>query len=475
MTIIGGPMTTDDPRPAPSLLDPFRQSLILRLIGLCALILTLQIPIGMINGTIGERRTSRTSAIASATYSWGRRQIVRGPVLVVPYVRRWVTPPATRKDKATIREDTEQRYVLPEALTVDGTIETEVRHRGLFAVPLYVARLALTGTMHLPQASDFPSNTVSIGWDRATLAIGVEDPRAIRDTAVIEWDGRPVSPEPGVAGVSLLDRGFKATVATPAEHAAGSTVTFAVRTAVAGSDGFSVLPLGSETTIRLASPWPDPSFDGAYLPAERTVGPKGFGATWRVSELARNFPASWKAGDVGLKQLDETLLGVSLLTPVDAYRTTERAVKYEILFVGLTFVTFFLFELLAGLRVHPVQYLLTGLALCLFYLLLLSLTEHTGFVLAYTLAATSIAGLVTAYGRAVLKTRARTAALAALVTSLYVYLFVLLHIEDYALLVGSIGLFLILATIMFLTRRVDWYSVQRRVVPSTREATEPVA
>src|SRR5262249_28086624 len=161
----------------------------------------------------------------------------------------------------------------------------------------------------------------------------------------------------------LLDKGFRATVAVPADRTDGDTVAFVVKTSIAGSDGLSVLPAGSDTTVRLTSTWADPSFDGAYLPAEREVGPEGFDATWRVSQLARTFPASWRAGDVCLKQLDETLLGVSLLSPVDAYRTTDRAVKYQILFVGLTFVTFFLFELLAGLRVHPVQYLLTGLAL----------------------------------------------------------------------------------------------------------------
>ncbi len=462
-------MTTDDMQSAPSLFDPIRRSLLLRLVGLGSLILTLQIPIGMINGTIRERQENRTSAIDSVTSSWGRRQIVRGPILVVPYVRRFVDPPTTKDGKETIREETEQRYVLPETLTVDGDIAPKLRHRGLFDVPLYVARLSLAGTIRLPRTSDFPSNTIAIAWDKATLAVGLSDPRAIRDTAVLEWNGQPVAPEPGVDGVSLLDKGFRATVAVPADRTDGGTIAFVVKTAIAGSDGISVLPAGSETTVRLASPWSDPSFDGAYLPSERTVGPQGFDATWRVSQLARNFPASWHAGDVCLKQLDETLLGVSLLSPVDAYRTTERAVKYQILFVGLTFVTFFLFELLAGLRVHPVQYLLTGLALCLFYLLLLSLTEHTGFVTAYAIAATAIAGLVTAYGRAVLKTRARTAALSALVTSLYVYLFVLLHIEDYALLVGSFGLFAILATIMFLTRRVDWYSLQARVILDGRE------
>jgi inner membrane protein len=232
-----------------------------------------------------------------------------------------------------------------------------------------------------------------------------------------------------------------------------------MRLALAGSDSLRLLPAGSDTEVHLSSLWTDPSFEGAYLPVERAVNEAGFEAKWKVLRLARGFPPQWKSGDVALAQLDSSLVGVRLLSPVDAYTTTDRAVKYELLFIYLTFGAMFLVEVMARRRVHPVQYALIGFALCLFYLLLLSLAEHTGFLVAYATAAVAITLLIAGYSRAVLGTRGRTAAVAALVSTLYLYLFVLLQIQDYALLVGSVGLFVALAIVMYLTRGIDWYAL----------------
>jgi inner membrane protein len=440
-----------------------RTSVPLRVMALAALALSLQIPIGMIDGTIAERRMRRAEAIEDVTNTWGKRQIVRGPLLVVPYLRRWpekVTEGLT--EKTVIREATGYRYVLPEDLGVKGSLATEVRRRGIFDVPLYVARLGLRGTIRLPEASAFPADTAVIHWDRTTLALGVSDPRAIRENPTLEWGERQSPLEPGGGAVHLLDAAVHSVVG----GAPGERVDFAMTLAVAGSDGFAILPAGSDTEVRLGSTWPDPSFDGAYLPVTRSVDASGFEATWKVLRLARTFPPSWDAGDVQLSELDQTLLGVRLLSPLDAYTTTDRTVKYELLFITLTFGAFFLIEVMAKLRVHPVQYLLVGLALCLFYLLLLSLAEHAGFGFSYAAASLAIAGLVTGYSRSVLGSRARSAAVAAVVGGLYVYLFVLVQIQDYALLVGSLGLFVVLAIVMFLTRRIDWY---RLAVPASAE------
>jgi inner membrane protein len=449
-----------------------RTSVPFRVMALASLALSLQIPIGMIDNTIAERRMRRTEAIEDVTNTWGRRQVVRGPFLVVPYVRRWSEKVREGKvDKTVVREATDRRYVLPEALTVDGDLVTEVRRRGIFDVPLYVARLGLRGTIHLPDASDFPADTAVVHWDRMTLALGMSDPRAIRDNPTLEWAERQSPLEPGPGGVNMLESAVHGIVGVDPATAAGKRVPFAMTLAVAGSDGIAILPAGSDTDVRLTSPWPDPSFDGAYLPVARSVSANGFEAAWKVLRLARTFPPSWTQGEVRMEELDETLLGVRLLSPLDAYTTTDRTVKYEMLFITLTLGAFFLIEVMAKLRVHPVQYLLVGLALCLFYLLLLSLAEHVGFGCAYAAASLAIAGLVTGYSRSVLGSRARSAAVAAVVSALYVYLFVLVQIQDYALLVGSIGLFVVLAIVMFLTRRIDWY---RLAVPTLDTPPEPV-
>jgi len=217
------------------------------------------------------------------------------------------------------------------------------------------------------------------------------------------------------------------------------------------------VPAGDETVVALGSRWPDPSFDGAWLPVERRVGAKGFEATWRVLNLGRNFPSSWTGKEVDQRTLSASAFGVTLLSPVDTYRTNDRAVKYQLLFLGLTFLGFTLFELLAGLRVHPFQYLLVGLSLCLFYLLLLSLSEQIGFLRAYATAAEMVVALFTVYVRFVLGKWSRAIALGAFLWVLYGFLYVLLQIQDYALLAGSLGLFVILAAVMWFTRNVDWY------------------
>jgi inner membrane protein len=442
-----------------SLSDRMRSSVPMRIFTVGFLALLLQIPIGMIDGTIAERRARRDEAMADVTRSWGGRQLLRGPMLHVPYVRRWTDTVEGKdgKPKAVRHESFESLYVLPETLAIEGDLKTEIRRRGIFDVPLYVTHLTLRGSIRLPAPADFPSDTDEIEWNRMTLATGLTNPRAIRDEASLVWNGQAETLEPGVGSADFLDSGIHAVVASDAAGAPGSSVPFIFKLSLAGSDSLGLLPAGSDTEVHLTSKWPHPSFEGAYLPVTRTVGETGFEARWKVLRLSRAFPPVWRAGDLGVADVDPSVIGVRLVSPVDAYTTTERAVKYELLFIYLTFGAIFLVEVMARIRVHPVQYLLIGFALCLFYLLLLSLAEHTGFLTAYATASAAVTLLVTAYSRAVLGSRARTAAVATLVATLYGYLFVLLQIQDYALLVGSAGLFAALALVMYLTRGVDWY------------------
>ena len=448
--------------------ERMRSSVPMRIFIISVLALLLQIPVSMIDGTIHERRMRRDEAIADVTESWGGRQTLRGPVLHVPYLRQWTDTVEDKEGKTKLvqRESKENLYVLPETLAIDGELRTETRRRGIFDIPLYVTTLDLRGAIRLPAASDFPADTVAVDWDRMTLATGLADPRAIRDEASLVWNGQAETLEPGVGDATFLDSGIHSLVAVIAEGAMGSTVPFTMRLSLAGSDALDVLPAGSDTELHLTSKWPNPSFEGAYLPVTRTVSETGFEARWKVLRLARGFPPLWKAGELGVSQLDTSLIGVRLMAPVDAYTTTDRAVKYELLFIYLTFGAIFLLEVMSRLRVHPVQYLLIGFALCLFYLLLLSLAEHTGFLVAYATAAGAITLLVTLYSRAVLGSRRRTAAFAALVSALYLYLFVLLQIQDYALLVGSAGLFAALALVMYLTRGIDWYRLHSVTAPA---------
>jgi inner membrane protein len=228
---------------------------------------------------------------------------------------------------------------------------------------------------------------------------------------------------------------------------------------LSGGGSLSFLPLGDETTVTLASAWPAPSFTGAFLPTERTVSADGFTARWTVPSMARPFPQAWRAGEVDTGVLFGSSFGASLMAPVDVYQKVTRSVKYGALFLLLPFLVFFLFEVLGGLRVHPLQYLLVGFAECLFYLLLLSLAEHLPFVAAYLAAAGAATLMVTLYASAVLHSWRRALLLAPALAAAYGFLYTTLQSEDFALLIGSIGLFVILGLVMVLTRRVDWYRI----------------
>jgi inner membrane protein len=429
----------------------WRESVLVRVIGASLLVLLLQIPVALIASTIDERRMTKDAAVADVTHTWGASQQLTGPILNVPFIERWVD----KDDKPQQR--TVVRHFLPRNLSVRGRADTQVRRRGIFDVPLFVAQLRVEGSLVVPDVSQFATRTGDILWQRASLSFGISDPKAIRSASPLTLGGRRVAFEPGPGDADFLGTGLHMPLGDPGRP--GTVLPFSFEMTLGGSGRIAVVPVGDETTVVLASPWPDPSFDGAWLPIERQVSTAGFEATWRVLNLGRNFPSSWVEREVAPATISSTAFGVTLLSPVDTYRANDRAVKYQLLFLGLTFLGFTLFELLAGLRVHPFQYLLVGLALCLFYLLLLSLSEQIGFARAYAVAGFMIVALVTTYVRFVLGTPSRALIIGGFLAVLYTFLFVLLHIQDYALLAGTLGLFVVLAAIMWFTRRVNWYEI----------------
>src|SRR5262245_39578688 len=282
--------TIDFPTGIDGVLRWLRGSVLLRIFGLSWLILILQIPIGMIAGTIAERRERRVEAVKEVTNTWGGRQTLHGPFLIVPYLRRWTEKTDNAPEKTVTREVEGHRYVLPESLTIDGDLATEVRRRGIFDVPLYVARVTFAGSFRLPAMEAFPPDTAAVHWDRAELALGIADPRAIRDST-LRWREDAVPVRPGTGALDLTSTGVSAAIPITDASPAGTSTTFAMTLTIAGSDGILFLPAGSETTVRLRSPWPEPSFEGAYLPIERSVTPTGATTTRLISALARGMPA----------------------------------------------------------------------------------------------------------------------------------------------------------------------------------------
>lgn len=344
-------------------------------------------------------------------------------------------------------------YFFPSSLEIRGTLDPEIRRRGIFEAILYGADLNITGTFDAAEFDKQLGRAYRVLWNEATVSVPVSDMRGIRESVVMQWNGERLPMEPGVDNI-----GTGAALATPVPVVPGSDIIrFATTIRCNGSQTISFLPVGKTTSVHLRSAWPSPSFNGAFLPDTRTISDSGFDAAWRVLHYNRDLPQSW-SGNRSLN-LSASAFGVSLIQAVDGYQRTERTAKYAVLFVGLTFVTLLLIEVLSKRRVHPVQYLLVGMALSIFYTLLLALMEHAGFGMAYLAAAAAITVLVTGYARAVLGSIALAMATGSLVAGLYGYLYVVLQQEDHALLMGSVGLFLVLAAVMYLTRSIDWYNM----------------
>ncbi|HXU31693.1 MAG TPA: cell envelope integrity protein CreD [Thermoanaerobaculia bacterium] len=449
----------------------WRDSKMIKVIGVGILVLLLLIPLAMVRGLVGERQQRQLSVEQELAAVWGAAQTVAGPVLSIPYDSLCeVQTAAANGQMVTSFQPCEKiGHFLPETLSVDGPVTPEVRSRGIFDVVVYRTDLRLQGTFAAPKfdelARDAAVGSGPIGrihWERASLGVGIPDLRGIRGRVDLDWQGQKVPFAPGLVDPSLWTAGLRAPLrldGAAEKPAAGERIPFSFQVRLAGSSGLNLLPFGRQTRLALRSPWQSPSFSGAFLPESRRVGKDGFVATWNVSYYGRSFPQSWSSVQTaGLAPaINGSAFGVDFVQPVDVYQQTERSVKYGALFLVLTFVTFFLFELFQPIRVHPVQYLMVGSALCLFYVLLLSIAEQVAFGIAYLVAAGVTVALLGAYAAAVLRSAGRAVVFAGVLGLLYGYLYVLLQAEDYALLLGSIGLFLILALVMLITRRVDWY------------------
>lgn len=414
------------------------------------LVLLLQIPIFFIDGVIGERSFRSRQATEEIASKWGREQKIVGPVLTVPYERKVEQEKEGKKIEIMV---VEQARFLAEELRIDARVDNSIRHRGIFELPVYRMELTLSGWFQLPDFALLGIEPSRILWDRASLSLLIADPRSITSQVALLWNEEKLEVQP--LSHELLDgsKGIEAPLKIAADT---GRHTFSCRLSLQGSKGLYFAPMGRNTTTTMQANWPDPSFQGDWLPVEHTVDGKGFQATWQVALLGSKMPRQWIGNNHTVKTKGMETFGVNFHQPVDAYRMAERSVKYQLLFLTLTFATLWLMEVLTALRLHPFHYLLVGAGMCLFYLLELSLAEQMGFALAYGMAALAVVALLSSYCLAILKSRGRVAILAGLIILLYGYLYSLLVNQDYALLAGSIGLFLMLATVMFLTRKIDW-------------------
>jgi inner membrane protein len=436
------------------------RSLFLKALIVIVLALILMVPVNMIQNLVAERQARANEAIAGIAEGWGKRQSVAGPYLYVPYERRWTVVKRDTVDgkaRETRTEYMEAQVLRFPAATLDWQVDADIgeKARGIYKARLCTARLAATGSIAIPARATLEDGTSRYKWGTPRLVLGVADPLGIRAAPGVKVDGRAYAFAPGTGDASLAT-GLHA----PLEHhdiAKGGTLAFSMTLELGGSEAFALAPLGADTTVAMRADWPHPSFQGRYLPAQHDITPSGFTARWKVSRFAAA-GAEGASCAFPCSRMKEAI-AVSFIEPVGLYQSLERASKYGFLFLGLTFAAFMLLELMRRLAIHPVQYTLVGLALAMFFLLLVALSEHIAFGAAYAVATAACVGVITIYLVRVLRSAPLGLAFGAALTGLYGMLYALLKAEDYALLGGSILLFVLLAALMLATRRLDWYAL----------------
>ncbi|OAM89840.1 cell envelope integrity protein CreD [Termitidicoccus mucosus] len=431
-----------------------RRVFVFKVCGAIFFALLLLIPLSMVRSTLDERQMRYHEAVDSITEPWGRSQEIIGPVLVVPYTHQvatdeWVFAGDRRVLQKSVQEVAAEAFFLPERLDITGELAPSLRKRGIHAAHVYSAALRVSGSFAPPDFAFTGLKSVKPQWERARVCFAITDLRGVRGALTLDWGGASVPMQPGAA----LGGAEAGVHALPGEAAAGAA--FSLDLTLNGSGSFTAAPLGRGTTMRLASSWPDPSFMGAALPVKREVGPDGFEAEWEASLYGRSFPQQWSgAGEVSFRSLSEPSFGVRMQPAVDSYRTVERAIKHGVLFVALVFTVFFLFEATCGLHLNGLNYLLTGAALCLFFLSLLALAEFLAFGAAYAMAGAASTAMIGLYCRRILRSGRRALATAGLLGGVYAYLYFVLRMEDFSLLAGTAALFVMLGVVMYATRNL---------------------
>jgi inner membrane protein len=438
-----------------------RHSAIARLAVMTVLTLLLGIPLIWVDSIVGERASRRAGAVTEVSSTWAAPQTIAGPILAVPYWIVWTD------NSGHTQHSNARAYLLARDVHIDARVNTELRHRGIFDVPVYRSTVKITGTFARPDLGWVRPVPERIDWEGATVLAGISDPRGVARRASLSWRGGEVPFEGSVEDVGLFQTGLHAPVAALKDLDPGTLLPFAYTLELNGTRDLRFLPAAGETGVTMSATWPHPSFSGTALPETRTIRDDGFAAEWRVQDFARPYRSRWTSGDANHDQLAQLAahagdwtFGVSLIQPIDIYEQADRAVKYAVLFIILTFLVFFLWEVFSASLLHPMQYVFVGFAMCMFYLLLLSISEHAGFDAAYGIAATVTTLLIGGYARAVLNGLKQALSVVAALVSLYGFLYLLLRLEDYALLSGSIGLFIVLALVMFVTRRMNWYEMK---------------
>lgn len=438
------------------LLNILAQSLITRFALVALLSLLMVIPLNMVEEIVDDRSALHRSVLNDIANTWGRQQQLSGPALMVPYTEKFITESILTDKDGNERKVNKTRFeqrtaiVLPESLTIDTDLKGHERSRGIYNALVYSANLKINGSFKRPNINSLSNHIDTIHWDKAWFVLGISDTRAINKVSALKWAKQAIDFEPGTKITGLIKQGFHAPLVLNDDQ---QTFPYFLDINLNGSNGFYFEPFAKKTEVTISSDWPHPSFQGSVLPSDRTITDKGFEASWSVPNLARNYPQLWTA-ETQQFNVHEFRAGVHLFEPISLYSQITRTIKYGILFIVLTYITFVIFELGIKQRLHFVQYGIIGLGLSLFYLSLLALAEHISFLIAYVSAASLISLMISLYVYSAVKNISRTGLVFLLLSGLYSILYSLLKLEGYALLVGTLLLLVILAVLMYFTRHI---------------------
>lgn len=426
------------------------------MVGLLTLILL--IPLAFVQDLISERAGRQKEVVAETSQKWGESILFYGPILKIPYVTYTETVTIINKNETSQQRTAQTKfaYFFPEELINNTTATmTTPLQRSLYKSNVFNAKMNFSGSYIKPNFAIKNIPDADIQWDKATIIIRTTDMKSIKSQVGLKFGSRlyPLEPTQNAQhdSIATLETGY--VDLQPLRENQKTKFDFSVD--YNGSSQIKIVPIGKTTIAGMKSNWHSPSFTGNYIPDEKNkkISADGFEAHWRVLHLNRPFA---QQSFETLPQLDQFAFGVNFITPVDEYLQNERASKYGFLVIGLTFLIFFLIQTISKIAIHIFQYCMIGLALIMFYTLLISITEHSSFTFAYVIAGTSVIALISFYSVSILKNKKFPGFIAASLTVLYTFIYVIIQMEEYALLVGSIGLFAILSAVMYFSRKIDW-------------------
>lgn len=407
------------------------------------------IPMFFVSDLVFEREKTWKEAVREVGSKWGLEQVITGPILSIPYLTKSI---GDDKKITTVRN---YIHILPDKLSIQSNIVNELKYRGIYKVSLYQSNNQIASTFSLPDFKTILRENDELLLLDATIILGISDLTGLKDQVNISWNNKMITAEPGLPHYLLINSGVQIPVELTSTHL---IYEFSTELNLNGTSSIQFAPIGKETIVSMQSDWPDPSFSGNFLPFDKNISVNGFDAKWKVLHLNRNYPQIIR-NTIEESSISNSTFGVNLYIPLDHYKKTTRTTKYSLMFIGLTFITFFMIEILNKSKLHLIQYSLIAFSLIIFYTLLLSISEHIGFNFGYWISAVLIIGVISLYSKAIIKSTKLAGYVLGVMILLYGYLFIVLQMEDFALLFGSILLFIILSLIMYLTKDIDWFGI----------------